>query len=128
VSDAIDLKDALTVGELDLTLLEAHAALVPKNVPLAQFPAIDRDLNFVLNEAVTWEALESVVSAAAGPLLERVGFGGQYRGKQIEAEKKSYLVTLSYRAPDRTLTADEVDGWQKKVIETCGTRLGARLR
>jgi phenylalanyl-tRNA synthetase beta chain len=128
VTDAIDLKDSVTVGELDLTLLEANAALVPKNVPLAQFPAIDRDLNFVLNEAVTWEALESVVSAAAGPLLERVGFGGQYRGKQIEAEKKSYLVTLSYRAPDRTLTADEVDAWQKKVIDACAARLGARLR
>ncbi|HEV8003055.1 MAG TPA: phenylalanine--tRNA ligase subunit beta, partial [Planctomycetaceae bacterium] len=128
VTDAIDLKDAVTVGELDLTLLEENAALVPKNAPLAQFPAIDRDLNFVLDEGVAWEALESVVSAAAGPLLERVGFGGQYRGKQIEAEKKSYLVTLSYRAPDRTLTTDEVDGWQKQVIETCGARLGARLR
>ena len=128
VTEAIDLKDALTVGELDLTLLETNAELVPQNVPLAQFPAIDRDLNFVVDEAVTWEDLESVVSAAAGPLLERVGFGGQYRGKQIEAEKKSYLVTLSYRAPDRTLTADEIDGWQKKVIDACGSRLGARLR
>jgi phenylalanyl-tRNA synthetase beta chain len=128
VTDAIDLKDALTVGELDLTLLETNAELVPQNVALAQFPAIDRDLNFVVDEAVTWEALESVVSAAAGPLLERVGFGGQYRGKQIEADKKSYLVTLSYRAPDRTLTADEIDGWQKKVIDACGSRLGARLR
>ncbi len=128
VTDTIDLKDSVTVCELDLTLLETNAALVSKNTPLAQFPAIDRDLNFVLDEGVTWEALESVVSASAGPLLERVGFGGQYRGKQIEAEKKSYVVTLSYRATDRTLTADEVDGWQKQVIETCGARLGARLR
>jgi phenylalanyl-tRNA synthetase beta chain len=128
VTDSIDLKDALVVGEFDLTLLETNAQLVPKNAPLAQFPAIDRDLNFVLDEAVTWEALESVVSTSAGPLLERVAFGGQYRGKQIDADKKSYLVTLSYRAPDRTLTADEVDGWQKKVIEACGARLSARLR
>jgi phenylalanyl-tRNA synthetase beta chain len=128
VTEAIDLKDALTVGELDLTLLETSAEPVPQSVPLALFPAIDRDLNCVVDEAVTWEDLESVVSAAAGPLLERVGFGGQYRGKQIEAEKKSYLVTLSYRAPDRTLTADEIDGWQKKVIDACGSRLGARLR
>jgi phenylalanyl-tRNA synthetase beta chain len=128
VTEGVDLKDAVTVGELDLTLLEKNAQLVPQNVPLAQFPAIDRDLNFVVDEAVTWEALESVVSAAAGPLLERIGFGGQYRGKQIEPEKKSYLVTLSYRAPDRTLTTDEIDAWQKKVIEACGARLGARLR
>ena len=128
VTDGIDLKEAITVAELDLTLLETNAQLVPKSVPLAQFPAIDRDLNFVVDEAVTWDALESVVSVAAGSLLERVGFGGQYRGKQIEADKKSYLVTLSYRAPDRTLTAEEVDGWQKKVIDACSARLGARLR
>jgi phenylalanyl-tRNA synthetase beta chain len=127
-TDAVNLKDATTVGEFDLTLLEKNAELVPRESPLAQFPAVDRDLNFVLDEGVTWEALESVVSAAAGPLLERVKFGGQYRGKQIEAEKKSYLVTLSYRATDRTLTADEVEGWQKQVIESCVARLGARLR
>ena len=128
LTDAIDIKEAITVGELDLTLLETTAELIPQSVPLAQFPAIDRDLNFVVDEGVTWEALVSVVRASAGPLLDRVGFGGQYRGKQIEADKKSYLVTLSYRAPDRTLTADEVDVWQKKVIEACGARLGARLR
>jgi phenylalanyl-tRNA synthetase beta chain len=128
VIEAIDIKDSLTVGELELTLLETSAELVPQSVPLAQFPPIDRDLNFVVDEAVTWESLESVVRAAAGPLLERVGFGGQYRGKQIEADKKSYLVTLSYRASDRTLTADEVDAWQKRVIEACAAQLAARLR
>jgi phenylalanyl-tRNA synthetase beta chain len=128
VTDAIDVKDTMTVAELDLTLLETHAELVPQSVPLAQFPAIERDLNFVVDEAVTWEALESVVSAAAGPLLERVSFGGQYRGKQIEPDKKSYLVTLSYRASDRTLTAEEVDAWQKKVIDACQAHLDARLR
>jgi phenylalanyl-tRNA synthetase beta chain len=128
VTDAIDLKDAVTVAELDVGLLESNAELVSTFQPLAQFPAIDRDLNFVLGEEVTWELLESVVSTAAGPLLERVGFGGQYRGKQIDADKKSYVVTLSYRAPDRTLTADEVETCQKAVIDACAAKLGAKLR
>jgi phenylalanyl-tRNA synthetase beta chain len=128
VTDAVDLKDAVTVAELDAGLLESNAALVSTFQPLAQFPAIDRDLNFVLGEEVTWEFLESVVSTAAGPLLERVGFGGQYRGKQIDADKKSYVVTLSYRASDRTLTADEVETCQKAVIDACAAKLGAKLR
>ena len=63
-----------------------------------------------------------------GPLLESIGFGGQYRGKQIPAGKKSYVVTFSYRAPDRTLTSDEVDASQKAVIAACETGLGAALR
>ena len=106
----------------------ATPQLVTTFKPLAQFPAIDRDLNFVLGEEVTWEVLESVVGTAAGSLLERVGFGGQYRGKQIDADKKSYVVTLSYRAPDRTLTADEVETCQQAVIAACTAKLGAKLR
>jgi phenylalanyl-tRNA synthetase beta chain len=128
VTDSLDLKDAVTVAELDVTLLERNAELVPEFKPLAQFPAIDRDLNFVLDEAITWETLESIVSTAAGPLLAHIGFGGQYRGKQIDADKKSYVVTLSYRSPDRTLTADEVEACQQAVIAACGEKLGARLR
>jgi phenylalanyl-tRNA synthetase beta chain len=128
VTDAVDLKDAVTVAELDVSLLERNAELVSEAKPLAQFPAIDRDLNFVLDEAVTWEKLESVVSTAAGPLLEHIGFGGQYRGKQIDADKKSYVVTLSYRSPDRTLTADEVEACQQAVIAACTEKLAARLR
>ena len=77
----------------------------------------------MLGEDVTWEVLESVVGTAAGSLLERVGFGGQYRGKQIDADKKSYVVTLSYRAPDRTLTADEVETCQQAVIAACAEKL-----
>jgi phenylalanyl-tRNA synthetase beta chain len=128
LTDAVDLKDAVTAGELDAGLLERNAQLVTTFKPLAQFPAIDRDLNFVLGEEVSWEVLETVVSTAAGSLLERVGFGGQYRGKQIDADKKSYVVTLSYRAPDRTLTADEVETCQQAVIAACTAKLGAQLR
>ena len=92
------------------------------------FPAIERDLNFVLDDSTTWEKLESYVRTAGGDLLESVGFGGQYRGKQIEAGKKSYVVTLSFRSKDRTLTSDEVDAAQNSVIDACRTKLGAVLR
>jgi phenylalanyl-tRNA synthetase beta chain len=85
-------------------------------------------LNFVLDEAVRWRDLESVVRGAAGPLLESVGFGGQYRGQQIGADRKSYVVTLSYRAGDRTLTTEEVEQAQGAVVKACTEKLGAALR
>jgi phenylalanyl-tRNA synthetase beta chain len=128
LTDRLDLRDAVTVFEVDLTLLESIADLVPAAALLPQFPSVERDLNFVLDEAVTWAELERVVRAAAGPLLETVGFGGQYRGKQIDAGKKSYVVTLSYRSADRTLTSDEIDQAQKAVVAACEKQLQAVLR
>lgn len=128
VSDRLDLRDAVTVAEFDLAVLEECAELIPVSRPLPQFPSVERDLNFVLDEATAWRELEEAVRRAAGPLLDSVSFGGQYRGRQIAAGKKSYVLRLSFRAADRTLTADEVDAAQSAVIEACQQQLAATLR
>ena len=128
VTDRLDLRDAATVAELHLAALEGIAELTPAAAALPQYPAIERDLNFVLDDSVTWEQLAAVAREAAGPLLESISFGGQYRGKQIPAGKKSYVVTFSYRSPERTLTSDEVDASQKAIIAACRERMGAALR
>lgn len=128
VADDLRLRDAVTVAELDLAMLESLADLTPQFSSLPQFPAVMRDLNFVLDESVTWQQLEETVQSAAGGLLDSISFGGQYRGQQIPADKKSYLVTLGYRSPERTLTTEEVDQAQKAVIEACQKQHGAALR
>ena len=127
VTDQLDLRDTVTIAELDLVVLEAQANLVPHFHELPTHQASTRDLNFVLDEPVTWSALEQTVRQAGGPLLEAVSFGGQYRGKQIPEGKKSYVVTLSYRS-DRTLTSEEIETAQKAVIDACAKQLSATLR
>ena len=127
VTDQLDLRDAVSVAELDLAVLESHANLVPKFRELPTHQASVRDLNFVLDEPVTWSAVEETVRRAGGPLLEAVLFGGQYRGKQIPEGKKSYVVTLAYRS-DRTLTSEEIEAAQQAVIAACTSQLSATLR
>jgi phenylalanyl-tRNA synthetase beta chain len=128
VTDTLDLHDAVTAAEVDLGVLEASADLVPSAGPLPQFPGIERDLNFVLDEPTTWDELEALVRSVAGPLCEATSFAGQYRGKQIPEGKKSYIIRTWYRAPDRTLTTEEVDRWQAAVIAACQEKLAAQLR
>lgn len=127
VTGQLDLRDAVAVAELTLSVLESEANLVPKFHELPTHQASFRDLNFVLDDQVTWTSVESAVRKAAGPLLESVSFGGQYRGKQIAEGKKSYLVTVGYRA-DRTLTGDEIEAAQQSIISACSKELSATLR
>jgi len=127
VTDQLGLRDTVTVCELDLAILESHANLVPTFQELPTHQAAIRDLNFVLDEPVEWSAVEQIARQAGGPLLETVSFGGQYRGKQIPEGKKSYVVTLTYRA-DRTLTSDEIETAQQAVIVACTSQLSATLR
>ena len=128
VTDKLDLRDTVLAAELDVMLLEASANLVPTFAELPRFPSISRDLNFVIDETVTWDQLVGVARAAAGASFDSASFGGQYRGQQIPANKKSYVLTVSFRAPDRTLTSDEVDSAVTSIIEACSTKLGATLR
>ena len=128
VTDQLDLRDAVTIVEVDLAVIESVAELTPTFTPLPQFPSVERDLNFVLDDAMTWAELEKIVRESAGPLLESVTCGGQYRGKQIPADKKSYVVRISYRAADRTLTTEEVDTVEKAVVDACETTLGELRR
>jgi phenylalanyl-tRNA synthetase beta chain len=127
VTNQVDLRDVVNVAELDMALLESQQMLVPKFHELPTQQASVRDLNFVLDERVTWSAMVETICKAGGPLLESVAFGGQYRGKQIPEGKKSYLATLSYRS-DRTLTSEELDEAQQAVIAACETELAASLR
>jgi len=127
-TDPLDLRDAVTIVELDLASVEAAVETTRRFEELPRFPAIERDLNFVLDEHVTWDELELVVRDNAGPLLDGVSFGGQYRGQQIPADKKSYVVTIGYRSDERTLTNEEIEEAQARVVASCESGLGASLR
>jgi phenylalanyl-tRNA synthetase beta chain len=128
VRTALELRETAHVAEVRLNPLIARLETAPKYTPLPTQPAMDRDINLVLDEGVLWETVEKTVRQAAGPLLEAVRFDSQYRGQQIPGGKKSYVVGLTYRAAERTLTADEVDASRDAVVTACRETLGAVQR
>jgi len=124
----LELRDPVTAAEIDLAVLEGIANFFPPYVAVPEYPGMERDLNFILEEGVAWQEVDEVVRSAAGPLLESLAFAGQYRGQQIPANKKSYVLRLSFRSADRTLTTEEVDAAQSAVIAACHKKLAAALR
>ena len=128
IREKLDLHDPVTAAEIDLSLLAEIADFFPPYQAVPEHQAIQRNLNFVLEEAVSWQELAEVVRDTAGPLLESVEFDSQYRGQQIPVNKKSYVLRLHYRAAGRTLTNEEVDVAEKAVIAACQEKLSAALR
>ena len=117
------------VAELDF------AALLSKGVPLKtiqavpRFPAVARDLAFVVDAAVPAQRmLEEIRSADAGGLLEQVTLFDVYRGAPIPEGKKNVAFGLSLRAPDRTLTDEEADTLCASIRARLETSLGAQIR
>ena len=125
-----DLRGPTVVAELKLAPLVKAAVLVPRYVPLPQFPAIDRDLNLVVDEAIRWADVAATVRAAGGELTASFALKGEpFRDeKKIGAGKKSFVVEMMLQSRDRTLTGGEADDVCKRVIDACAKNHGATLR
>jgi phenylalanyl-tRNA synthetase beta chain len=122
------LRNSTSVAEIDLSVLESAAELVPQHRELSQFPAIARDLNFVVDESLRWSALADVVRQSAGECLEDVQYVETFRdAKRDGAGKKRLLLTVTLRSADRTLTSEEADNIRDQIVAACGEKNQARL-
>jgi phenylalanyl-tRNA synthetase beta chain len=122
------LRDGAGVAEIDFGELVRRARPIRPYREFNRLPPVERDLSVVLKDAATWSEVEAAVRASAGPALESVRFRSEYRGKGIDAGSKGWAFSMVFRAPDRTLTAAEVDAAVKAVLAALQTRLGATQR
>lgn len=122
------LRGATTICELDVAVLERIARLVPKYEPLSRFPAMTRDLNLIVDEAIRWADLRATISSAAGEQLEEVRYLDTYRDPAKDGPgKKRLLFSMSLRSLDRTLTGEEVDQVRDRVVQACSHQHAAAL-
>jgi phenylalanyl-tRNA synthetase beta chain len=128
VADALDLRGALLVVELDLAALDALGRATPKFTPIPKFPASTRDASFVVHDDVPAGEVERAVREAAGELAERVSLLDRFVGGTVPESHASLTFHIVYRAKDRTLTDDDVQKHHDNAVKEVGKRFGATLR
>lgn len=99
---------------------EAHA--------LPSFPAIERDVSAIVDDAVTWKQLHECIAGLSLEHVEAVEFVTTFRGKQIEAGRKSVTLRLRFRAVDHTLKHADVDTQMQSVVTALAAQFAATLR
>ena len=124
-----DLRGPATVAELKLAPLFERAVLVPHYVPLPAFPAVSRDLNLVVDEAVLWAQVAATVRRQGGPQLESLEYRDTYRDAQrLGPGKKSLLFSIGLRWEEGTLTSQQADAVRDRIVAACRQEHGAELR
>ncbi|HEY70386.1 MAG TPA: phenylalanine--tRNA ligase subunit beta [Anaerolineae bacterium] len=111
--------------------LQTILAGVPERYDLAQvptFPPVLEDLAIVVEEELRAQEVEDQIRSAGGSMLVDVRLFDLYRGDQIGAGKKSLAYALTYQAPDRTLTDEEVAKVRGRIIKHLEKKLKSKLR
>jgi len=135
VVEAFRLPSRACAAEIDLSVIEtAAAALGPVEAPvISPYPVATQDVALVVAASVPAAEVEAALSAGAvgagdGSLLEEVALFDVYTGAQVGEGNKSLAYTLRFRAPDRTLTDEEVTAARDAAVAEAGRRVGAVLR
>jgi phenylalanyl-tRNA synthetase beta chain len=126
--DALELRGGCSGAELEFSVLEEHAGLIPPYRPLPPFPTVTRDLSLVVPQSLAWSDLARAVRQAAGPSLETIDYLDSFQGGTVPAGRHSLHFGLRFRHPGRTLTGEEVEQSVKAVIDACTARFEATLR
>lgn len=100
----------------------------PKFSEPPKFPEASRDLAMILEMSRTWAEVEATVNAACNATLRSVELFDEFKGKQVEAGKKSLAFRLTFRHDERTLRAEEVQSQVDAAIRALAEKLGGVLR
>ncbi|MFM8519500.1 MAG: phenylalanine--tRNA ligase subunit beta [Solirubrobacterales bacterium] len=96
-------------------------------VEVPSFPPIERDLAIVIPDTVAASEIESALRTGGGDLLEQVVLFDRYMGEQVGDGMCSLAFSLRFRAPDRTLSDEEVDPLWDKIVESVES-IGGTIR
>jgi phenylalanyl-tRNA synthetase beta chain len=114
--------------ELDLGAVLAAAVPVRLDGSLSGYPVAKEDVALVVGSDVAAADVEAALRDGAGELLESVRLFDVYTGAQVGHGKKSLAYALRFRAPDRTLTDDDVSAARDAAVAAAAAALGAHLR
>jgi len=126
------LKKEVVIAEInfnDLFILTEQSRMLgaDKYKAYMKYPSAVRDLAFVVDEKILYNDIRDEIMSFH-KLIKHVELFDVYQGDKLGANKKNLAFHITYLAPDRTLTASEVDEIQQGLIKQLDKKFSAKIR
>lgn len=128
ILEKIDLKQAAYVFEINTDILDKHLKDEITYRDFSKFPAITRDVAFIVSRDMEVDYIFNIISSFKEDLLENVEIFDIYEGKGISENAKSVGLRFSYRSAERTLTDGEANIIHDKIIRGIVDVTKAKIR
>lgn len=128
VHPSISKKNNIFVCEMSLNKLVSKKVKPIKYKEISKYPAIVKDLAFIVDKDTSSKTIEAIIKKAGGRLLTSIDAFDVYVGENVENGKKSIAYSLKFEDKNRTLTEEEVMQVFNKIINSVEDSLNATLR
>ncbi len=112
-----DIPHEVFYAELVLDQLFEVRREILKVRPVAKFPAVRRDIAFIIDNRVSVKELEESIRTVAAPYFYSVTLFDQFSGKNIPEGKRSLAFSIFYQKEDGTFTDNEIQTLQQRLGE-----------
>ena len=126
VAARFDLENPVAMLELDLDALLPRVSGPTHYQPVAPYPSVEEDTAVIVDARVPAARVRGIIEAA--PLVRSARLFDVYSCPQVPAGKKSLAFSISYQAPDHTLTDQEVRRQHERILARLKQEVGATLR
>src|SRR5262249_6529401 len=111
------LRSRIYIAELSVEMiLEFQKPLSIEAVP--KFPSIRRDLSLLVEKGTRYAHVEHAVVGLGIPELKKVEPFDRLESGSFPATKYALAISLTYQSPERTLTDEEVERYDKQILES----------
>ena len=128
IAENFKLDTDIYCGELDFNTIMEFSTFEREYKSLPKFPASNRDIALVIDKSISVGKIEKILNDTKHGILESYKLFDVYEGQQVGENKKSVAYSLTFRAPDRTLTDNEINDVLNNILEKLKNCLGAELR
>ena len=120
----------------DIRLLWSNDERIKKQLKLgnpykevSKYPAISRDISFVVNKDFTPNNYYDLIRDMGGDLVEEVKLLDSYENEsKFGSGTISYTFRIIYRSNERTLLSEEIDAIQSKIYQETQSQFKAQIR
>lgn len=118
----------VAVGEFDLKALTRGQPRTVKFKPVGKFPAVERDLAFVLPKSMRATDVAAEIKKVAGPLLQSLDIFDVFEGGNLPEGFVSVAYKMIYQDLEGTLNDERLTGLQNQIVASVEKKLSVKVR
>jgi phenylalanyl-tRNA synthetase beta chain len=112
-----DIKTRIVTAEVDMEAVHAmNIERKPGYSELPKYPSVKLDISILIPKKNLAADYFKAIESAGKTLITKVEIIDEYSGDKIADGKRSLTYSITYQAPDRTLTDEEVNKIHSQVI------------
>lgn len=125
---SMDIKQEVFYADFKWDTILAVLSQKIKFAEISKYPVVKRDLALLIDEAVAFEQIHTLVKGVDKSAILDVSLFDVYQGDKLPEGKKSYAISLKLQDASKTLTDAQIEKIMSKVQQNLEKELGATLR